>query len=110
MKKYYESIYNSKLQPELTFRIKKISPVKLLSLATQFGNQDIESTEQIFTFALEHSEVKVLDTWLSVKEAGKEVYWPADIEDNIPVLQEVVTKFVSDVLSTVFTKSKKSTK
>lgn len=108
--KYYEKTFKSEIDPKLEFRFKKISPVKLLSVATQFGGKDIASTEQIFTFALENTEVKVLDQWLPVKETNREVYWPADIEDNIQVLQEVVTHFVTDVLAMVFTKSSKSTR
>jgi len=108
--KYYEKTFKSKIETNLEFRIKKISPVKLLSVATQFGGKDMSSTEQIFTFALENTEVKVLDQWLPVKETNKEVYWPADIEDKIQVLQEVVTHFITDVLIMVFPKSSKSTK
>lgn len=109
--KYYEKTFKSEIEPKLEFRFKKISPVKLLSIATQFvGSKDMASTEQIFTFALENTEVKVLDQWLPVKETNKEVYWPADIEDKIQVLQEVVAHFVTDVLAMVFTKSSKSTK
>src|SRR5690554_2385628 len=108
--KYYEKTFKSEIETNLEFRIKKISPVKLLSVATQFGGKDMASTEQIFTFALENTEVKVLDQWLPVKEANKEVYWPADIEDNIQVLQEVVAHFITDVLIMVFPKSSKSTK
>lgn len=108
--KYYEKTFKSEIDKNLEFRIKKISPVKLLSLATQFGGKDMASTEQIFKFALENTEVKILDQWLPVKETNREVYWPANIEDNIQVLQEVVTHFVTDVLAMVFTKSSKSTK
>lgn len=108
--KYYEKTFKSEIESNLEFRIKKISPVKLLSVATQFGGKDMASTEQIFTFALENTEVKVLDQWLPVKETNKEVYWPADIEDKVQVLQEVVTHFVTDVLAMVFTKSSKSIK
>jgi len=109
-KKYYEQTFKSEIEKNLEFRIKKISPVKLLSVATQFGGKDMASTEQIFTFALENTEVKVLDQWLPVKETNKEVYWPADIEDKMQVLQEVVTHFITDVLAMVFTKSSESTK
>lgn len=62
--KYYEQTFKSEIEKNLEFRIKKISPVKLLSVATQFGGKDMASTEQIFMFALENTEVKVLDQWL----------------------------------------------
>jgi len=102
--KYYETSFKIKDYPK-EFRIKKISPVKILSIATQFGEDSLEATERIFTFALENTEVLILDKYLPVKEEGKEVYWPNDIEDNILVLQELVTYFVKNVINIVFQKS-----
>lgn len=108
--KYHEKTFNSKIDTSLEFRLKKVSPVKLLSISTLFGNKDVESIEQLFVFSLENTEVNVGGTWLPVKEKNEDVFWPKTLEDNIPILQEVVTHFVTEVLSTVFTKSSKSTK
>lgn len=107
--KYYEAIFTTDVEPNLKFRIRKVSPIKLLSIATRFGDQDLASTEEVFKFALENTEVQVLDKWFPVKEANKEVYWPADIDENLMLLQELVAYFIKNVIASVFTKSSKST-
>lgn len=92
---------------DLEFRFKKISPVKILSLSTELGKQNIVSNEEVFTIILENTEVDILGQWLPVKEKAKEVYWPANIEENPSMLQDIITKFIRTVLLPVFQKSSK---
>lgn len=92
---------------EAEFRFKKISPVKILSLSTELGKQNLVSNEEVFTIILENTEVNILGQWAPVKEKDKEVYWPANIEENPSMLQDIITKFIRTVLLPVFQKSSK---
>jgi hypothetical protein len=108
--KYYEKTFILDSNKNYEIKIAKISPIKILSLSTQFTNsQNMKSSEEIFKFALEHTEIKILDKWLPVKEVDKEIYWPVTIEHEVLCLQEIIAIFIKEVLTEVFTKSSKST-
>lgn len=89
------------------FRIAKISPVDLLALTTQIDLSNFQQTKVIFTFALEHIEVKVAETWMPVKVVGREVYQPSGIEEDMNAMNELVMYFLNEVIAKTFTQSSK---
>ena len=104
-----EKEFNIKTRKE-TFKIAKISPVELLSISTQINFNNLQQTETVFNFALEHTLVKIEDSWLPVKEKSKEVYWPATMETDFLSLNELITYFLNNVIKKVFTKSEELNK
>ena len=62
-KKYYEETFKIEGYDH-SFRFKKIKPTKLLSITTLFSDKDDpENMEKIFDFALESTEVLLIDKW-----------------------------------------------
>jgi hypothetical protein len=111
--KYYEMTFKI-TGYDNSFKFKNIKPTKLLSLATLFSkSNDIATNEQIFDFALANTEVLLIDKWtpvITILPNGEYVYWPANLEDNLIALNEIITTFVKEVLNKVFTSSNKSEK
>lgn len=111
MKKYYEQTFNIEGY-EQSFRFKKIQPTKLLSLVTVIGDRnDLESNETLFEFALENAEVLLGKTWepvVSYLPTKEHIYWPANLEDDLAAINEIITTFIREVLNKVFTKSNES--
>ena len=99
--------FNVASKPELTFRFKKISPVKLLAMQSIVDFNDFEKSEKLYSFILENTEVNVSGTWLNVKEKGRDVYFPQGIESEMQVLMDIAVQFVKDVITPVFQKSKR---
>lgn len=90
-----------------TFRVSKISPIELLSLQTQINFEDFKLTSNLFTFILEHLEVRVMDVWVPVKEKNKEEYNPKGIENNIKALNELIMWFLDNIIKDTFINSSK---
>lgn len=88
---------------EYILRFKKIKPTTLLALITQLGDMNFKVTENTYDFILENTEVKVEGQWVTLKQGG--VYFPVDLETNLLVLQKIITKFVDELLTPVFTNS-----
>lgn len=87
---------------ENKFRSTKVKPLDMLALQTQINFDDMIKTKELFKFALEHLEVKVLDQWIPVKEPNKEVYYPIGIEDNYKALKSLIEWFIENVVRPVF--------
>ena len=94
-------------KPELMFRFKQISPVKLLAIQSIVDFNNFEKSEKLYSFILENTEVNVAGTWLNVKEKGRDVYFPQGIEKEMQVFMDIAVQFVKDVITPVFQKSKK---
>ena len=88
------------------FRVGKISAIEMLTLQTQINFNSMTQTETVFSFILEHIEVNISGTWTPIKEKGRELYIPLDLEQDILALQEIVVYFLNDVLKPIFKKSK----
>lgn len=93
--------------PDLQFRLMKISPVDLLAMTTQLDFDNFKKTKVLYTFALENIEVKQGEKWLPVKVAGKEIYTPTEIEDNLIALNQLADWFLDNVVTKSFTESSK---
>lgn len=93
-------------KPEMQFRFKDISPVKILALQTCIDFNDFEKTSKLFAFILENTQVSISGTWTDVKVKDREVYFPQGIEKEVPVLMDICTKFLNEVIKPTFTKSR----
>lgn len=87
------------------FRVGKITPIELLALQMQINFNNLELTTNLFTFILEHLEVKIMDSWVAVKERNKEVYMPMNIATNLAALRELVFYFLNNYMKPLFTNS-----
>lgn len=90
-----------------TYRIKPMNAIETLALQSQISFDSVEESMKCYGAILERVEVEVKDKWLQVKESGKEVYYPAGIEDDILTIRELIT-FVLKFIKEVFQKSNAS--
>lgn len=87
------------------FRVGKISTVEILAIQTQINFNSLYQTETLFNFILEHIEVSLNNMWVSLKEKGREVYMPLDIQEDYIALQQLCIYFIKDYLQPLFKKS-----
>ena len=87
------------------FRIGKISTVEILAIQTQINFNSLSQTETLFNFILEHIEVSLNNMWVTLKEKGREVYMPLDIQNDYIALQQSCIYFIKDYLQPLFKKS-----
>lgn len=87
------------------FRTAPISPVDLLALQMQTDLENFEQTKILFNFALEHTQVKMGESWKPVKTPGREIYMPLGIEEDFKALNNICIWFLDNVISKVFQKS-----
>lgn len=88
--------------PNNEFRIPKLDPVEVLAFSMTVNFEKIKQNLETMNFALEHTEVKMADKWVQVKQTDKKVYMPMGIENNFKALREVAEYFMNEVLSKVF--------
>ena len=100
--------FKIKSRPELEFRVGKISAIDMLALQIQTNFEDMKQTKEVFTFILEHIEVKLLEKWVNVKVQGREIYMPENLEEDLRALQELYTYFLVNILKPLFVKSEES--
>lgn len=84
-----------------TFRIKNMNAIELLALQTQYNFDDVDSSLKLFNNMLERMEVKCNNSWLPVKEKGKDIYYPANVENDYKTIKQLIGKF-SSYLKSVF--------
>lgn len=87
------------------FRVGKISTVEILAIQTQINFNSLSQTETLFNFILEHIEVSLNNMWVTLKEKGREVYMPLDIQNDYVALQQLCIYFIKDYLQPLFRKS-----
>lgn len=87
------------------FRVGKISTVEILAIQTQINFNSLSQTETLFNFILEHIEVSLNNMWVTLKEKGREVYMPLDIQNDYIALQQLCIYFIKDYLQPLFKKS-----
>lgn len=88
------------------YRIKKMNAIQLLALRSSMNFDDSDKLQACFERFLENIEVQVKDDkWLQVKQGND--YYPANIEEDIDAIQELIHNFVKYIKS-VFTKSSES--
>lgn len=89
---------------DFVYRIKKMNAIELLALQSQIGFSNMQAAKDCYNIMLENIEVKVKDVFLPVKEEGKNIYLPNDIENDIESVQELI-KHMIEYLKEVFSKS-----
>lgn len=85
---------------ELNYRIKKMNAIEMLAIQSQISFNSAKESQECYEQMLERIEVQCQDKWLPVKEAGKDIYYPADIENDFYVIQELISffmKWIKDV-------------
>lgn len=92
---------------EFEYRIKKMNAIELLALQTQVSFDSFENAAKCYETILERIEVKMGERWLQVKETGKNVFYPVDIENDIETITTLIKHFMA-YLKEVFQKSNES--
>lgn len=87
------------------FRIGKLNALDILAFRTQINFDNIDSAKNVFSNILENIEVQIGEKWLPCKVKDQAIFYPAEIEDNVDLLNEVVGYFLNDFLKPVFRKS-----
>ena len=98
--------FKIKEKPEMEFRFKDISPVKLMSLQLCIDFDDFDKTSKLFSFILENTQSNIAGTWTDVKMKDREVYLPQGIDKEVNALMEICTTFLNEVIKPVFTRSR----
>lgn len=87
------------------FRIKKMNAIELFSLRESFHPDNFDGIYNITNSVLERIEVQCGDKWLNVKEPGKEIYFPVNIENDVQAVKQLFHVFIFDYMNPVFQKS-----
>ena len=90
------------------FRIKQMNAIEALALRSQINTESFEQTIQFFNLILEHLEVEVMGKWMPVKTKGMDVYYPAEIENDVHAIEQLIEHFTNDFLKPVFMSSNES--
>lgn len=96
---------NVKEFSNLKFRFTYMSPIDICVFASNFDLDNYKTSKEMFNYAAEHAEVCINETWVKVKQPGKDVYMPTTIEENVAGLLAIVDKFVELYIMPVFQKS-----
>ncbi len=90
------------------FRVGYISPVETLSVSVIFDFDNLEKTESLVQFCLEHVEVFIGNEWIPLKTKNKEIYMPIGIEKDIRALNAIFDYMLKNIMEVVFQKSEES--
>lgn len=108
---YYEQEFTIDGYDNITFRFKKVSPIDIFALANVAANMETNtnSFKEFITSVLEMTEMIKGGKVLSVKEKGRDIYFPAKIEMDFKAWNEITKNFIQIVLNPTFTESNRST-
>lgn len=93
---------------DYVFRTAKMNAVDVLSFQTQIQFDDLESATKLFNTILENVEVQCDNSWLPVKTQGKEIFYPAEVENDVVLVKKICEYFIKDFIKPVFSKSNES--
>lgn len=91
------------------YRIKQMNAIELMALRSQIDFDDYNNVVRMYETLLEKIEVNVNDRWLPVKTPNSNIYVPSGIENNLEVVEQLITNIMS-YLKSVFMKSNASKK
>ena len=91
-----------------TFRVKDMNAIEILALQTNLNNDSTEDSLKSFKTILERIEVKCDNAWVPAKMKDREVYFPDGLEDDIVVINELLSYFIGTYLKSIFQKSNES--
>ena len=87
------------------FRIAKMNALDVLAMQTQQSFSNMTKSRAFLANILEHVETLCGETWIPVKTAGKEIYFPAELTENVELMNEIIGHFINDFFKPVFQKS-----
>ena len=90
---------------EYVFRTANMNAVEILSFRTQINYDTFDNAVNMFKTVLEHLEVQLDNTWLPDKMKNRNVYYPAEVETNIDLIQKLCNYFTNEFIIPVFQKS-----
>lgn len=90
------------------FRLAKMNALDVLAFRTQVSFDSLEEARALFAKVLENIEVEVGQDWFPCKEKGREIYYPAELEENVDLMNKLVEYFLNGFLKPVFLKSNES--
>ena len=88
-----------------TYRVKKLSALRVLAIRTQADFSDVDKAEQFFGTLLECLEVNVNGIWEDVKIKGKDIFCPIELETNPMLIKELCETFTNEYLFPLFQES-----
>ena len=86
------------------FRIMNMNAIEALALRSVLDFDNFDTTLNMLNIIIEHIEVRLEDKWLPVKEKGKDIFYPNEIENNVFALNELVDVFLNDYFKPLFRK------
>ena len=90
---------------DYVFRTANMNAIEILSFRTQVNYDTFDDAMNMFNTVLEHLEVQMDNSWLPVKVKGRDVYYPAEIEENVDLIQKLCNYFTNEFIIPVFLKS-----
>jgi hypothetical protein len=90
------------------FRLAKMNALDVLAFRTQVSFDSMENARALFAKVIENIEIQVGQQWFPCKEKDREIYYPAELDTNIDLLNKLVGYFLNDFLKPVFRKSNES--
>ncbi len=90
---------------DYTFRVAKMNAIELLALETQLNFKGLNQSQAAIESILERIEVKIGDKWATVKMKDRQVYTPTEVEEDVNLVAELMTKFTKEIVNPVFQKS-----
>ena len=103
-----QEIFTVDALPGLKFRPNFKSPIELLSFKLVVRFDNLDDMTAALNWLLERTEVQIKeDKWLPCKEPGMDVYYPADLDQNLTAMLEIEMKMLA-YMKSVFKKSSES--
>lgn len=90
---------------EYVFRTANMNAVEILSFRTQINYDTFDNAMNMINTVLEHLEVQVDNSWLPVKVKNKKIYYPAEAETNVDLIEKLCNYFTNEFILPVFMKS-----
>lgn len=87
------------------FRLAKMNALDVLAFRTQVSFDTLDEARALFAKVLENVEVQVGQDWFPCKEKDREIYYPAELEENVDLMNKLVEHFLNGFLKPVFLKS-----
>lgn len=88
------------------FRVKELNAIEVLAFRTQLDFENVEAAQKFFNEVLRRIEVKAGENWIACEENG--IYYPAGLDKDTYLTQELISYFMKNFIKPVFPKSNES--
>lgn len=85
-----------------TYRVKKLNALDIFAIKTACSFKTVESAKTSFEQILNKIEVQCLDKWITCFEEDN--FYPANLENDVELVNELVSWFVGEVINPHFKK------